>query len=436
MKNQRHIPGGQAAERPSGFLCRLRKFHNETNGAIAIMTALSLPVVVGFIGMGVEAGLWFHAKRDLQTAADSAAVAAAYEVARGYPNAIVTQTGGSAAADNGYDGSKNDTITINSPPTTGDFSGNNEAVQAIMTRNLTLLFTDLFMDGGVNISVVAVAILDGGDDFCILGLHPSASGGVSIGGTADVALDCGIASNSTADDAFEVFGSADVAASNASTVGGIAVSGSGNLVTDEPNKENSLPARDPYASLAEPAVGGCDHNSNTRVQNGDNTILFPGVYCGDIRITGGTATFSPGDYILKGADLKITGGTVTGTDTFFFFTNDGADFGQTDITGGDIDLTAPDSGDYAGMLFFQDPDAPTGSGSSTTNKINGGTSLNLTGALYFPSQKIDFSGGANAGGCTVLVGSVVEFSGNSDLQIECDRTGVELPKTTMVRLAG
>jgi hypothetical protein len=376
------------------------------------MTALSLPVVVGFIGMGVEAGLWFHAKRDLQTAADSAAVAAAYEVARGYPNAIVIQTGGSAAANNGYDGSKNDTITINSPPTTGDFNGNNEAVQAIMTRNLTLLFTDVFMDGGVNISVVAVAILDGGDDFCILGLHPSASGGVSIGG------------------------SADVAASNASTVGGIDVSGSGNLVTDEPNKENSLPARDPYASLAEPAVGSCDHNSNTQVQNGDNTILFPGVYCGDIRITGGTATFSPGTYILKGADLKITGGTVTGTDTLFFFTNDGADFGQTDITGGDIDLTAPDPGDYAGMLFFQDPDAPTGSGSSTTNKINGGSSLNLTGALYFPNQKIDFSGGANAGGCTVLVGSVVEFSGNSDLQIECDSTGVELPKTTLVQLAG
>jgi hypothetical protein len=412
MENQRHIPGSQVAERPSGFLCRLRKFYNETNGAIAIMTALSLPVVVGFIGMGVEAGLWFHAKRDLQTAADSAAVAAAYEVARGYPNAIVIQTGGSAAANNGYDGSKNDTITINSPPTTGDFNGNNEAVQAIMTRNLTLLFTDVFMDGGVNISVVAVAILDGGDDFCILGLHPSASGGVSIGG------------------------SADVAASNASTVGGIDVSGSGNLVTDEPNKENSLPARDPYASLAEPAVGSCDHNSNTQVQNGDNTILFPGVYCGDIRITGGTATFSPGTYILKGADLKITGGTVTGTDTLFFFTNDGADFGQTDITGGDIDLTAPDPGDYAGMLFFQDPDAPTGSGSSTTNKINGGSSLNLTGALYFPNQKIDFSGGANAGGCTVLVGSVVEFSGNSDLQIECDSTGVELPKTTLVQLAG
>jgi hypothetical protein len=412
------------------------RFRKETRGAIAIMTALSLPVVVGFIGMGVEAGLWFHAKRDLQTAADSAAVAAAYEVARGYPDAVMTQTGENAAANNGYDGSKNDAITINSPPLSGDFNGNNEAVQVIMTRNLSLLFTDIFMDGGVTISVQAVAILDGGDDFCILGLHPTASGGVSVGGTADVELDCGVASNSNADDAFQVFGNADVAASNASTVGGIEVSGGGSLVTSEPSRQNALPARDPYADLAEPSVGSCDYPSVTRVQNGDNTTLFPGVYCGDIRITGGTATFSPGEYILKGADIMITGGTIFGTDTFFFFTNDGPNFGQIDVTGGDIDLTAPDSGDYAGMLFFQDRDAPTGMGASTTNRINGGSSFSMTGALYFPSQKIDFAGGANAGGCTVLVGSVVEFTGNSDLQINCAGTGVELPTTTIVRLAG
>lgn len=139
MKMQRHNPDSQVLKPRSGFLLRLRNFKRETNGAIAIMTALSLPVVVGFIGMGVEAGLWFHAKRDLQTAADSAAVAAAYEVARGYPNAIAVQTGGSAAASNGYDGSKNDTITVNAPPASGDFNGNNEAVQVIMTRNLNAL---------------------------------------------------------------------------------------------------------------------------------------------------------------------------------------------------------------------------------------------------------------------------------------------------------
>jgi len=411
-------------------------FARDTRGAIAIVTAISLPVVVGFIGLGVEAGVWFHAKRDLQTAADAAAIAGAYEVARGYGDAVMDQSGESAAASNGYDGSKGDTIAIDNPPAAGNFSGDSTAVRVEMTRDISLLFSDLFLGDSIQISVTADAILDGGDDFCILGLNETASGGVSVGGTADIELDCGVAANSNADDAFQVFGSADVAASNASTVGGIDVSGSGNLVTNEPNKENSLPARDPYADLGEPTVGSCDVNSNTIVNGGDVEVFTPGVYCGNVRINGGTVTFLPGEYIFKGADLKINGGTVFGNDTFFFFTNDGSDFGQVDMTGGTVDLTAPDSDDYAGMLFYQDRDAPTGSGSSTTNRINGGSDLSLTGAIYFPSQKIDFAGGGAAGGCTVLIGNVVEFTGNSDLQIECTGTGVELPTSTVVRLAG
>ena len=65
-----------AASRP--IRTRFAAFSAAESGAIAIVMALSLPVVICFLGLGVEAGLWFHAKRGLQSAADAAAISGAY----------------------------------------------------------------------------------------------------------------------------------------------------------------------------------------------------------------------------------------------------------------------------------------------------------------------------------------------------------------------
>jgi hypothetical protein len=90
--------------------------------------------------------------------------------------------------------------------------------------------------------------------------------------------------------------------------------------------------------------------------------------------------------------------------------------------GATVTLKAPATGSYAGMLFFQDDDAP----SYGSNVINGGSTMNLTGALYFPNQSVDFSGNAGSGGatCTQIVARTVSFTGASHIGGDCDDSGV------------
>lgn len=420
---------------------RLRAFGANGEGAIAIVMALSLPVVIGFVGLGVEVGLWFHAKRGLQAAADAAALSGAYERLAGNSVATATAAAQQAAAANGYDGSLDDVLTVNIPPLAGEFAGNGSAVEVVIGRNLHLLFSGMMMESStISIDAYAVAILTDGDEgFCILALDPDASGAVSIGGNADVNLDCGIASNSSAADSVDIFGSADVVAENVHVAGGLSVRGASALATTEGTEENQGPIDDPYASIPEPEDESCDHNSKVQVNNNQNVTVQPGVYCGGFKVTnGGTLTFLPGVYTIKGGDLEFNGGTILGSDVFFFLTEDNGIYADITINGqASVTLSADPDGDavgadYTGMLFMQDDDA-----TGTTPRFNGGADMELTGVLYFPSQPVDFLGGADAAGCTVIVGSSVTFSGNSDMQIECEEAGVDVPTAPgNVALAG
>ena len=68
--------------------------------------AITLPVLIGFGSLGAETGLWYTIKRQNQSAADAAAISAAYEVIAGKTNltADLTPAASEAAAQNGYTG--------------------------------------------------------------------------------------------------------------------------------------------------------------------------------------------------------------------------------------------------------------------------------------------------------------------------------------------
>jgi hypothetical protein len=140
------------------------------------------------------------------------------------------------------------------------------------------------------------------------------------------------------------------------------------------------------------------------------------------------ATFQPGVYYITGGNFSITGSvTATGTGVTFYITSPNS----ASLTGNQAaTFSAPTSGTYSGIVFFGDP---TGS-SSNNNKFAGGSNLTITGAVYFPSETVTYTGGSVSGNdCTQIVADIVNITGNAYFNTQCIGDGMaNLPS---VRLA-
>jgi hypothetical protein len=159
-------------------------------------------------------------------------------------------------------------------------------------------------------------------------------------------------------------------------------------------------------------------------------IIYPGTYCGGITINAGpTVTMNPGIYILtnnggtKGSFTdSSSGASVSGTGVTIYLTgNNGAEF---HIQGGAAaTLSAPTTGETAGIVFWN-----AGTTSSAKNQVTGGSTGSITGAIYAPSEEVDYTGGSSTGnGCTQIVSKIVQLSGGSYFQHNCAGTGVADP---------
>ena len=111
--------------------------------------------------------------------------------------------------------------------------------------------------------------------------------------------------------------------------------------------------------------------------------------------------------------------TVTGTGVTFYITNGG----DLTINGNtNVQLSAPTSGSYEGILFYQD------SNDTSTATINGTSSSFFQGALYFPKASLDFGGTGttfNSGAAyTLIVSGALNVSGNATIDINSDFSGL------------
>jgi len=135
----------------------------------------------------------------------------------------------------------------------------------------------------------------------------------------------------------------------------------------------------------------------------------------------GTVTLSAGVYIVAGSDFKVNSGAkVTGNGVTIILTNtNGGYFAQADLNGNaTIQLSAPTSGPWAGVLFYQDRRAPISI--TNTNNINGDASSKFKGVMYFPSQSVQMSGNATiVDSCLQVIAQTVTFTGNFTLPTAC-----------------
>ena len=78
-----------------------------------------------------------------------------------------------------------------------------------------------------------------------------------------------------------------------------------------------------------------------------------------------------------------------------------------------VTLSAPTSGDYEAILFYQDRDTP----SKFVNLFEGGADMALTGVIYAPNTSVKFAGNTEASGSayTNIIARRVEFTGTSYL---------------------
>ncbi|MCH9052193.1 MAG: hypothetical protein IIA72_14115 [Proteobacteria bacterium] len=430
----------------------VKTFARNKLGSVMLMSGLMMPVLIGFAGLGLDVTIWYLAKRQIQTAADAGAIAGAHTLAKGGSKGAAQQAADIDVELNDFAIDATNTSTAHIPPITGAYAGDNNAIEVYVTLSQPLYFAALFGAGPIDIRARAVAAkLASGPGSCVLGLDPTMDGTVEFSGNSIATIKCGVTSNSNSDESIFIFGNATLDADPVYAYGDITLQGNPDFYYDEPPVTYGYPADDPYENLTVPTDPvNCDQGSGiTHITSNPGKILLPGRYCGGIKITDSTATFLPGVYILDRGHFETSGtSTLIGDGVTFIFTaTDGfgnfgpaAEIGNLKIVGGTIaTLSAPTSGDYQGILFFQDQRAPCCQGAPLIkNSVLGGSETIFTGALYFPNQEIEYSGGSDTvETCMLLVSDKITFTGTSYLSStpeNCEAVGIDLITQYWVRL--
>ena len=421
-----------------------RRLMQDRAGGTLVALAISLSGIAGFAGLGSEAASWYMTKRAMQGAADAAASTAASALAAGANNGtILTSEAKSVAASYSFvDGSNNTTVTVNYPPRSGDYQAS-PAIEVLISQAQPALISGLFLSQGPMITVRAVARANTSvtGQACVAALDPVDETSVTTSGSTALSFPgCSLYVNSPSTASLTMTGGATIATNIAYLVGN--VSGSG-LTATNGVYTGVDPLIDPYANAAVPAYSGCNVN-NYKLTGGSSETKSAGpsgvyVFCNGLTLTGNSSlTMGAGTFIIDRGQLAIGGGSsltaTSGTTIILTTSNMTKACATTKIDGGAIvNLTAPNSGALSGIALYQDRACAD---HTIDNSLTGGATQNIVGAIYFPQQIVDYSGGSPTGGaqCTQLIAWKINFSGGSTFQNNCNGTGTRSVSLTGGRL--
>lgn len=381
-------------------------------GSIAIVMALTLTVFGGAVGLGVDVAYWYNGQLKIQTAADAAARAAIWTKINGGDEQTIRQNALNQAAVVGFDISKG-AMTVYAPPRNPEYSTTG-GVEIVIEQAYSRLFSRLFLEEDLNLIASSIAIPESDHSACVIALNPDMAGSISVSGSAQLTLvGCEAATNSVDSNAFDVDGSGAIIADCVASAG--AISSTAGMYLDCPSvREYANQIEDPFAHLPEPDTSGLCLPYLNVPSGALPTPVLPGRYCNGMKInSGATAALAPGIYVIDGGTLTINGGAhLIGSEVMFFLTN-GA---ELKFTGGaELDISAPSIGAFAGVLFYADRDDV-----GTSHQINGNADSELSGALYFPSQILEYAGGEETTNtCAVLIADQLVINGNARVYTSC-----------------
>jgi Flp pilus assembly protein TadG len=378
-------------------------------GTVLVKVLICLPVLIGVLALNLDGGRMYDERRRAQATADAAALAAGADLYANYwtnygadPNGTAQAAALAVAQANGYPASA---VTVLVPPQTGTYAGQAGFAEVRIDSTLAATFGQIFTGGGLEVTARAVARGQPLKIGIVL-LSGSGAGAFTNSALSFALVNQPLVVNSTDPAAVLSTGPVMLSLSGINTSGGTSISSL--LPLNMSVRTGVAPTLDPLAFLAVPSSSGTVQSSSPLTINSAlPTFLQPGVYKGGIRVTGlSTVVMAPGVYVMQGGGFRVDGAaTVTGLNTMVYNTTSGTyAAGPISIAGaGKVVMTAPTSGTYQGLNFFQDrsltqPVSITGLGLTT-----------ITGTIYAAQAPVTLTGSA-AVGLNTLGGAFVASS--------------------------
>ena len=413
----------------------VRALIGDRRGNIAAITALMLIPIIGALAMGTEAASWFTMNRAMQNAADSAALAAAANADGDSGTGYRSEARAVAAKYGLVDGANNTTVLPDYLNIAGlTACATNKCYIVTITKTMPLYFSQIVGFGGgqgqqIRVGAIAAPPRPGG--ICADILDPTGPKAVSITNGNTVLTQCNLQINSTDSDALDRTGGTLTA--QAIDIAGTGNCNKGGACTGvSPAPQTGQPAvPDPYSSLyAQNNVSSTIQGACLQTGLTVNTAqtLPSGIYCNGVNLncSGCTITLS-GTYIVRGGTFKISNGTVTGTGVTIILTcqtppctGGSSNYANFSISNGTTTLNAPTTGEWSGILIYQDPNEPA---NKTTNSLDNGNN-SLTGVLYFPTTTLKYTNGTGSSPCTQIVAYDLSITNGNLSSLGCNAAGV------------
>ncbi len=402
----------------------LRRRLRDESGQTIVLAALCMTILLGMVGLAVDAGFLFNAKRRIQIAADSAALAGAAEMNFGDSVAAAR----TAATLNGFTNGVNGvTVQVNpsgtsSPsPLYGAYKNQSGYLEVIVTAPTPTVFMRVMNLTSFSVTARAVGAL-GGSSACIYVLSTSGTS-FSLSNNAQLtASTCGILIDSSGAPGISVSGSANVTAASVGVVGTAYTDNSGSTIT--PSAIAGItPFSDPLAFLTPPSysAASCTADPLSHYNNGGSSYAVgPGstysntqsgnLVCYNslsIGINNDTVTLNSGIYVITGALTFASGLAQGGQGVTFYLTGTGS---LSIANNANPTLKAPTSGSYNGILFYQDRS------DTQAASIQGGACSTMEGILYFPNAALSIGNGTSTTIAAPMVAKTITIVGGSRLQ--------------------
>src|SRR5436190_13207642 len=441
------------------FANQIRRLLADERGAISVIMGVLMIPLVGALAIGFEVSNWYMTTRDMQNAADAAAVAAATNAKSNYD----IEAKAVAARYGFVDGANS--VTVAASNTAACPGGTNTCYSVTIAGFVPLLMSqivgfqgDAIVNGTREKRLSSVAVAKAAtqpEDLCMVALAGSgAAQGIRTNGAPVANMNgCNVMSNTAAQCNGSDLGAGLGLANGTSSGCGVTPVSNVPVVTDPYiSRASNIPPVDPSncpagtSAYPQESKHGNSYSVAATNQLSGSLSLSAGnnFRCGDQMLTAdtiiNTPLGSPAVLIIENGQLDLNGHTLrtsTGSAVALVFsgTNGSYTHAPTDNTngsGGVLDIAAPSSGPWSGVAIYQDPTLTTGVDVSAAGNS---PTWNISGLVYMPHASVTLKGAidkATAGkSCLVMVADNFQISGTAGISKsdigQCPQAGLTMP---------